>query len=205
MSLRSVLLEGARVVPGKIVCIGRNYVDHIHELGNEVPDEMVVFIKPNSAISGELYAVHQEPLHYETEICFLVKNKGLAAVGIGLDLTKRALQSRLKERALPWERAKAFDGSAVFSDFVAIDELPGALRIELDINGAPAQRGEMAQMIHLPQQILRECQTFLTLDDNDILMTGTPKGVGQVQPGDQFTARLYLDDELLIEANWLAK
>ena len=113
-----VNFEEQSISPSKIICIGRNYVDHIAELGNEVPDEMVVFLKPNSAISSKLQSYHQEPLHYEAELCFLYQQGHFTAVAIGLDLTKRNLQAKLKTKGLPWERAKSFNGAAVFSDFV---------------------------------------------------------------------------------------
>ncbi len=109
------MLDGAAVTPSKIVCVGRNYVAHIEELGNEIPEQMVVFNKPNSAIGDTLYANLGEPLHYESELAFMVRAGQLAAVAFGLDLTRRELQSRLKHRGLPWERAKAFDGAALFS------------------------------------------------------------------------------------------
>ena len=130
-AMKSVIVDNKAITPTKIICIGRNYVEHIAELGNEIPDEMVVFNKPNSAISTELLSFHQEPLHYEAELCFVIKNQKFCSFGIGLDLTKRGLQSKLKAKGLPWERAKSFDGSAVFSDFVAIDDVDASLSFEL--------------------------------------------------------------------------
>ena len=109
--MHSVKLASEEFTPSKIVCVGRNYAEHIAELNNETPTSMVLFVKPNSAISQQLHAEHNgEALHYETELCFLIKNKQLAGVGLGLDLTKRSLQSALKEKGLPWERAKAATG-----------------------------------------------------------------------------------------------
>ena len=100
-------------IPTKVLCVGRNYVDHIEELNNAIPDAMVVFNKPCTSVTSSLSSFHQEALHYEAEICFIVENGQYSAVGLGLDLTKRELQSSLKAKGLPWERAKAFDGSAV--------------------------------------------------------------------------------------------
>jgi 2-keto-4-pentenoate hydratase/2-oxohepta-3-ene-1,7-dioic acid hydratase in catechol pathway len=97
--MNSLRLDSASFTPSKIVCVGRNYLEHIRELGNETPDQMVIFNKPNSAISTTLHATHGEPLHYEGEICFMVRNRKLHAVGFGLDLTRRELQSNLKARA----------------------------------------------------------------------------------------------------------
>ncbi len=201
----TVLLDGKPVAPGKIVCIGRNYVEHIHELGNEIPDDMVVFIKPNSAISNHLRADPQEPLHYEGEICFMVIDSRLAAVGFGLDITKRQLQSRLKTKGLPWERAKAFDGSALFSPFVTFEERNLDLSLQLKINEQIRQQGSIDLMIYQPLQILQELQTFMTLNDGDIIMTGTPKGVGEIITRDHFEGSISQSGETLTSASWLAE
>lgn len=192
------------LIPSKIVCIGRNYAEHIAELKNEVPDDMVVFIKPNSAISEQLQSVHQEALSYEGEICFLVEGGRFSAVAFGLDITKRTLQGRLKAKGLPWERAKGFDGSALFSRFVALDAIDPALSIELDINGVTVQRGQVGQMLYRPAEILAELKTFLTLNDGDIVMTGTPSGVDIIHPGDCFLGKIKLNDEILTSAEWQA-
>lgn len=202
--MNTVLVDGQQVAPSKIICIGRNYVEHIHELGNEVPEEMVVFCKPNSAITGSLRALHQEVLHYEAEICYAVKNGGLAAVGCGLDLTKRDLQSRLKAKGLPWERAKAFDGAALFSPFVELRTVSEPLSVELLINDVLRQQGSTAMMIYSPQKILAELQTFMKLEDGDIIMTGTPAGVGPVRAGDTFEIRLIAGERSLTACRWQA-
>ena len=166
---------------GKIVCVGRNYEEHIIELGSEKPDSMVLFLKPASAIADRLNAYLGETLHYEGEICFSIKDGEFDRVGFGLDLTKRALQTRLKQKGLPWERAKAFDGAACFSDFVAFDKTKiNQLRLKLDINQQTVQAGGYDLMIYKPDQVLREIKSFMTLNDGDIVMTGTPKGVGEV-------------------------
>jgi len=121
--LKKIYVGERSVAPAKIVCVGRNFVEHIEELGNEIPENMVIFLKPNSAVAEDLRACHDEPLHYEGELCFLFEKGRFAAVGFGLDLTKRNLQSQLKVKGLPWERAKAFDGSVVFSSFVPIADI----------------------------------------------------------------------------------
>ncbi|SQH76315.1 Fumarylacetoacetate hydrolase family protein [Shewanella benthica] len=193
------------VTPSKVVCVGRNYVEHIKELNNEVPDEMVLFVKPNSAISTELVSFHQEAIHYEAELCFVVENGQFSAVGLGLDLTKRALQSRLKAKGLPWERAKAFDGSVVFSEFVAIESVSESLTFELMINDELIQVGNIALMMNKPEEILVEIQSFMSLIDGDIVMTGTPKGVGVVNRGDKFSAKLYNKELLLTQVCWTAQ
>lgn len=203
-----------QLTPSKVVCIGRNYVDHIEELNNELPAEMVVFNKPNSSISDKLIAQHNtQALHYEAELSFLYQSGQLTAVALGLDLTKRGLQTELKNKGLPWERAKAFDGSAVFSEFVAIEQNDiQQLELVLSINGVEKQRGGVSLMMIKPQQILKDLQTFITLEDGDIVMTGTPKGVGKIMSDDSFVGQIYLNtlpiastNTQLIKASWQAK
>ena len=203
--MQTVVIDNRVVRPSKVVCVGRNYVEHIKELNNEVPDEMVLFIKPNSAISTELVSFHQEAIHYEAELCFVVENGQFSAVGLGLDLTKRGLQSRLKAKGLPWERAKAFDGSVVFSEFVAIESVSENLTFELMINDVRIQVGNIALMLNKPEEILAEIQSFMSLIDGDIVMTGTPKGVGVVNRDDKFSAKLYDKERLLTQACWTAQ
>jgi 2-keto-4-pentenoate hydratase/2-oxohepta-3-ene-1,7-dioic acid hydratase in catechol pathway len=205
--MKTVILENQHIVPSKIICIGRNYVDHIAELGNEVPNEMVVFNKPNSAISTELNSHHQEQLHYEGELCFLVKNGEFSAVGFGLDLTKRDLQNKLKAKGLPWERAKGFNGAAVFSEFIAIDasDINDQLHLELTIDEQVVQSGSVKLMMYKPAEILAELKTYIELNDGDIVMTGTPKGVGIIPKGAHFKGRVFFDNKLLVSDDWIAK
>ncbi|WDE10411.1 fumarylacetoacetate hydrolase family protein [Thalassomonas haliotis] len=204
--MNSVSYGGQVFTPSKIICVGRNYVEHIHELGNEVPDNMVLFIKPNSAISSRLSAFDREALHYEAELCFLVKNNRFAAVALGLDLTKRALQSQLKNNGLPWERAKAFDGSALFSEFVEFAEHDlQQLSFELTINDIQVQAGNIELMIYKPREIREEILSFMSLNDGDIVMTGTPKGVGQIHPGDVFAGKVCANGQPLLSKSWLAR
>ncbi|MGB0938382.1 MAG: fumarylacetoacetate hydrolase family protein [Colwellia sp.] len=201
------------IKPSKVLCIGRNYVEHITELGNEIPDEMVVFFKPNSAISSNLNAYHlEEQLHYEGEVCFVFEQGKFSAVGFGLDLTKRELQSKLKNKGLPWERAKAFDGAAVLSEFIPLPINKGDLSLQLEINGEEKQKGGESLMMYKPEVILKELQKFVTLEDGDIVMTGTPKGVGVINVGDHFKASLMLEkscgenpsSEIILSCEWIA-
>ena len=203
-----------QVRPSKVVCIGRNYVDHIKELANEIPDEMVVFLKPNSAISATLSAMHNdEALHYEAELSFLYQGGQFTGVALGLDLTKREVQGKLKAKGLPWERAKAFDGSAVFSDFVAIpEEGLSQLNLSLVINDELKQQGGVSLMLVKPAEILKELQSFISLEDGDIVMTGTPKGVGVIATEDSFVGQIYLQQEdsqmaisALVTCQWQAQ
>ena len=202
--MQSVRTKDSRVMPSKIVCVGQNYAAHIKELGNDVPDEMVVFFKPNSAISESLRTTANEAVHYEGELAFLVNNGGFSHVAFGLDLTRREVQSRLRKQGLPWERAKAFDGAAVFSEFAPFASVD-ALSLTLEINGATVQRGGFDLMIHKPAAVLEELKTFVTLADGDIVMTGTPAGVGPVKSGDEFCGRVYQGSEVLVSANWVAQ
>lgn len=203
--MNTVSVGDSIATPSKIVCVGRNYVRHIEELGNEVPDSPVIFLKPNSAIGGELRASLQgEPLHYEGEIAFMVTGGRLAAVGFGLDLTRRELQSSLKSRGLPWERAKAFDGAALFSPFVPLSVAIESLEVQLCIDGMERQRGQASLMLYSPAIILETLSTFMTLEDGDIIMTGTPEGVGPVTPGADFHGRILANDVVLAEGRWRA-
>ncbi|QYJ77841.1 fumarylacetoacetate hydrolase family protein [Shewanella acanthi] len=189
--MKSVLTPEGTVSPSKILCIGRNYVDHIHELGNEVPEDMVVFLKPNSALSDTLNSHHLEDvLHFETELCFMFEQGRFSHVGIGLDLTKRELQNKLKAKGLPWEKAKAFDGAALFSPFVAIKDASMPFEFELKINGETTQLGHADLMIYSPATILTELQSIFSLEDGDIVMTGTPKGVGVIPANTLFEVSL---------------
>lgn len=204
MKINTVTIN-QRVIPCfKLVCVGRNYIEHIKELGNQVPEEMLLFVKPNSAISTELACFHHEVIHYETELCFLFEQGRFSGVGIGLDLTKRTLQSALKAKGLPWERAKAFDGSAVLSEFVEIDSISDELNFKLSINGVQVQAGHVGLMINSPEKILIEVSTFMSLQDGDIVMTGTPKGVGKVHLDDLFEVILFDGNTQLIKACWKA-
>ena len=204
--MKSIICGTKKVTPSKILCVGRNYVEHITELGNEVPENMVVFAKPNSAISDALHSTHlKEKLHYEGEICFMIENGQPAAVGFGLDLTKRETQAALKNKGLPWERAKAFDGAALFSEFVPVTGGNAEITIKLFINQELRQHGSTAQMMYKPADILAELKTFSTLEDGDIIMTGTPSGVGTVETGDLFRGVIFLGDEELVSKSWQAQ
>lgn len=202
--MQSVVFNGESLNPSKIVCIGRNYVEHARELGNDIPTEPVIFLKPNSAISQQLNAFHQERLHYEAELCFLIKNQKLAGLGIGLDLTKRQLQAKLKSASLPWERAKAFNGAAVLSDFIELPPSLDGLSFSLVIDGEEKQRADISQMLFSPGDIIDECSSFMQLYDGDIIMTGTPKGVGEVVVGAVYEAKVFIDGDCIISARWQA-
>ncbi|CAA6821963.1 MAG: 2-keto-4-pentenoate hydratase (EC [uncultured Sulfurovum sp.] len=199
--MKSIKYNNETIIPSKVICIGRNYVEHIEELNNETPDSMVVFNKPNSAISERLQ-YFSEDTRFEGEICFLIKNNQISGIGFGLDLTKANIQNKMKSKGLPWERAKSFDGSAVLSDFVSFDGDITELKLELYINDTLTQFANYDLMIYKPMEIVEEIQSFMTFEDGDIIMSGTPKGVGNYRIGDVFMGKIYANDKLLLESKW---
>ena len=201
----SVVFNGQSVRPGKVVCVGKNYAAHIEEMASVPAENMVVFMKPATSISAELFAALDEPLHYEGEICLLMQRSQVAGVGFGLDLTKRETQSKLKAAGLPWERSKAFTGSALFSEFVTAPKDLSQLGVELMVDDALRQKGDVSLMLYPPDVILKELHQFLVLEDFDIVMTGTPAGVGAVQVGEQFCGRVLHGEQELVSGAWLAQ
>jgi len=202
--MKSIKLNNKEIIPSKIVCIGRNYVDHIKELDNEIPKDMVIFNKPNSSVSSELKYFSKDT-RYEGEICFLIKDNKIDAVGFGLDLTKADEQNYLKQKSLPWERAKSFDGAAVLGKFVSLKDDISKIRLELFINDELIQEAGYELMIYKPSKIIEEISSFMTLEDGDIIMSGTPKGVGTYKKNDKFVGKIYLEDTLLIQTSWTVK
>ncbi|PKF63685.1 2-keto-4-pentenoate hydratase [Psychromonas sp. psych-6C06] len=200
--MNKIQIEEKSIYPSKVVCIGRNYVEHIVELDNEIPEQMVFFIKPNSAISDVIISNVEEPIHYEAEISFVITDNKISAVGVGLDMTKRGIQSALKNKGLPWERAKAFDNSAVFSPFIPFTGDVTSLSMRLFINDLETQHANYPLMINKPEEIIDEVGTFMRFEDGDILMTGTPKGVGVAHKGDRFKGQVFYNDKLLLEQHW---
>ena len=199
--MNSIKINNQKVTPSKVVCIGRNYVDHILELNNETPTQPVIFMKPNSAISNEIHFNEIDEVHYEGEICFSIKNGQIDTVGFGLDLTKREVQSKLKAKGLPWERSKAFDGSAVLSDFVSMDGKIEDIHLELYINEVLTQKGGVQLMLYKPAEIVKQISSFCTLEDGDVIMTGTPKAVGAFVAGDRFKGKVFDKGNLVVETN----
>lgn len=201
--MNSIEFGESFVTPSKVVCVARNYLGHIKELGNAVPTEPIFFIKPNSAISQDLVLPAGELIDYEGEIVFLIRNAVISGVGFGLDLTKRGEQLALKKQGLPWERSKAFDRSTVLSRFVLFGGDGQDLSLCLSINGRVIQSGGVENMIHPPRALLAEAQTFLSFEDNDLLMTGTPSGVGTMTAGDVFLGQIFLKQDLVIAQEWI--
>jgi len=191
------------LAPSKVVCIGRNYVEHIEELGNEVPENMVIFNKPNSAINSEL-KYFGDHCRFEGELCLLIEGGAVTGIGFGLDLTYADTQNHLKQKGLPWERAKSFDGSAVLSDFIPFTGDITQIRFEMTINETLVQHASYDLMMYKPDEMIHEIQSFMTLENGDIIMTGTPKGVGYYRPGDRFVGQVFEGDNVILEARWTA-
>ena len=199
--MKHIKYNNKTITPFKVICIGRNYVEHIKELNNETPDSMVVFNKPNSAISDKLYYFSKDT-RFEGEICFLIENNQISGIGFGLDLTKADIQNKMKSKGLPWERAKSFDNSAVLSEFVSFNCDISTLKLELYINGTLTQFANYDLMIYKPKEMLEEIKSFMSFDDGDIIMSGTPKGVGYYSIGDIFIGKIYSNDKLLVKSEW---
>lgn len=192
---------------GKIVCVGRNYAEHAKELGNEVADKPVLFLKPASAIiysGGEIiYPSFGNELHHEVELILLIgetiKNASeeqaehaIIGYGVGLDMTLRDVQDGLKKKGHPWTIAKCFDTSAVISDFVLKKDYQLQLdeKIELKVNGAVKQSDTLRSMIFNPAEIVEYISSIMTLEKGDLIFTGTPAGVSKVDRGDKIEAKL---------------
>jgi len=200
--MKTINYNNKKITPSKVVCIGRNYVEHIKELNNETPDTMIVFNKTNSAISDKLYFI-SDNTRFEGEICFLIIDEKIDGVGFGLDLTKADIQSMLKSKGLPWERAKSFDNSAVLGNFVSFSGDITKLRLELFINDNLIQFANYDLMIYKPKEMIEEIQNFMSLEDGDIIMSGTPKGVGNFKLNDKFVSKIYCGNKLLVESQWI--
>ncbi|MCP3176869.1 MAG: fumarylacetoacetate hydrolase family protein [Desulfuromonadales bacterium] len=192
---------------GKIVCLARNYADHIKELGNEVPDKPVLFIKPATSIirDGENVVIpaYSNDCHYEVELAVLIgkyaKNvpereamSHVAGYGVAIDMTLRDVQSELKAKGLPWEIAKGFDTACPLSDFVAASEVedPHDLGIRLSVDGQVRQDASTALMMRRLPAIIQAISAIFTLEEGDIILTGTPAGVGPVGRGSRLRAEI---------------
>lgn len=202
--MNTVIFNHQKFTPSKVICIGRNYVEHIIELNNEVPSSMVVFNKPNSAISDFLHFISDDT-RFEGEICFLIIENKITGIGFGLDLTKADLQNHLKSKGLPWERAKGFDGSCVLGKFVTLTDPLESLHMTLHINDKLIQEATYDLMIYKPLAMMDEIRTFMSFEDGDIIMSGTPKGVNTYAVGDTFVGQIYSDEKLLVESRWIVK
>jgi 2-keto-4-pentenoate hydratase/2-oxohepta-3-ene-1,7-dioic acid hydratase in catechol pathway len=185
----------------KIFCVGRNYIDHAKELGNDIPDEPVIFMKPKSALLQSntpfYYPEFSNELHYEVELVLRICKNGryiperqaskyYNAVTVGIDFTARDIQNELKKKGLPWEKAKAWDNSAIIGKW--IDTTPDLLRnpmnFSLNNNSEPVQKGLSTDMIFSFDEIIAHISNYFSLNIGDIVFTGTPAGVGECVVGD---------------------
>ncbi|MDP5199609.1 fumarylacetoacetate hydrolase family protein [Flavobacterium sp. DG2-3] len=196
----------------KIICVGRNYANHIEELKNERPSEPVVFMKPDSAVLLKQHPFvipeFSEDVHHEVEIIVKINKVGkyiepkfahkyYDEISVGIDFTARDLQSKLKEKGLPWEKAKAFDGSAVIGDFLPKTDFVSMenLNFELKSNGETVQKGNSEMMLWKIDELIAHVSQFFTLKIGDIIFTGTPAGVAAVKPNDVLEG--FLEDKKL--------
>lgn len=185
----------------KLICIGRNYVDHIEELNNERPAEPVVFIKPDSSIlpkEQDFYLPNfTSDVHHEVEVLVKIKKVGkhidvdfahtyYDEIGLGIDFTARDIQQKLKDKGLPWEKAKGFDGAAVIGQWVDKSTLGNLSQLQFGLvkNGQWVQQASTALMLWSIDELIAHVSTYFTLKKGDIIFTGTPAGVSRVQEGD---------------------
>jgi 2-keto-4-pentenoate hydratase/2-oxohepta-3-ene-1,7-dioic acid hydratase in catechol pathway len=197
----------------KIICIGRNYAEHAKELGNNIPDEPVIFMKPKSALLNTFapfyYPEFTNELHYECELVLRVCKNGkyipkelastyINGITVGIDFTARDIQDELKKKGLPWEKAKAFDNSAAVGRF--LDITPGTnlknIKFSFNLNGDVVQVGNSNDMIFDFDSIISNISNYFSLNIGDLIFTGTPKGVGECNVGDKLEA--FLGEELLL-------
>lgn len=200
----------------KIICIGRNYVEHAKELNNPVPEKPVFFMKPDTALllknNPFFYPEFTSDLHFETELVLKICKNGrhieekfastyYDEIGIGIDFTARDIQAECKKKGLPWEIAKAFDQSAPMGKFLPVSDFKDFANInfELKINGETKQKGNSRDMIFSFDKIIAYVSKFVTLRTGDYIFTGTPEGVGPTKIGDHFEA--FIEGKKLLSFN----
>lgn len=189
----------------KIICVGRNYVAHAKELGNDTPTEPVIFLKPDSAMlnSREPFYIpdFSNDIHYETELIIRINRTGkhinekfahkyYEQISVGLDFTARDLQQKLKEKGLPWELAKGFDRSAVIGKWQNKQNFEAPYTFNMHLNDQMVQEGDTSLMLFSIDKIIAFVSRYYTLKIGDIIFTGTPSGVGKVNSGDQLVGKL---------------
>jgi 2-keto-4-pentenoate hydratase/2-oxohepta-3-ene-1,7-dioic acid hydratase in catechol pathway len=200
----------------KIICIGRNYIDHAKELNNPVPEKPVFFMKPDTALllkhNPFFYPDFSKEVHYEAELVVKIDRNGkhieerfahkyYSEISIGIDFTARDLQAEAKKKGLPWEIAKAFDQSAPVGRFITKDKFTNVqdINFTLKINGETRQQGNSRDMIFTIDRIIAYVSQFISLRTGDLIFTGTPQGVGPTRINDHFEA--FIEDEKLLEFN----
>lgn len=198
----------------KIICVGRNYAEHAKELGNAVPEQPVIFIKPDSAVvrnnADFYYPEFSKDIHFECELAFRVGKQGkyvqekyaleyVDGVGLGIDFTARDLQTEAKKKGLPWTLAKCFNQSAPLSDFLPLSDFANVqdIHFEMFLNGEKRQVGHSADMIHSVPALIEYITKFIIIKKGDVIFTGTPAGVGAVQVSDHLEA--YLEGKKMLD------
>jgi 5-carboxymethyl-2-hydroxymuconate isomerase len=205
--MHTVEFDGRAIPVGKIVCIGRNYAEHIRELGNKTPDKPVIFMKPGTAILDPggriIIPAYSSDCHHEIELAVLIGKQArgvsaeqaldhVAGYAVALDLTLRDVQNTQKEKGLPWEIAKAFDTSCPLSAFVPAARVadPQNLQLRLLVNGQVRQDGNTRDMMRTTAQLIAAISAYFTLEEGDVVLTGTPAGVGRIVSGDRLEATI---------------
>lgn len=198
----------------KIICIGRNYVEHAKELNNPLPEKPVFFLKPDTSLLIRnrpfFYPEFSKEIHFETELVIKINRNGkhiqekfakkyYNEIALGIDFTARDIQQNCKQKGLPWEVAKAFDNAAPISKIISMDELQDKenIKFHLEINGEKVQEGSSVDMIFSFDQIISYVSQFITLKMGDLIYTGTPAGVGPVNIGDHLIG--YLEDKKMLD------
>ena len=197
----------------KLICIGRNYTEHIKELQNEKPTDPVIFLKADSSVLAKKQPFFipdfSDDIHYEVEILVRINKLGkhidrkfadkyYDEIGLGIDFTARDVQSYLKSKGLPWEKAKSFDGSAVIGNWLNKKEFEDInnINFSLEKNGTPVQQGNTSYMLWKIDEIIEYVSKYFTLKIGDVIFTGTPAGVGKVEPEDILTG--FIEDRQLL-------
>ena len=206
--MKKIKFKNKEYTTSKIVCVGKNYKDHIVEMGGvDKPEKPVIFIKPNSAISQNEKSIYIPDdfglLHFEAELCFIVGEKCkkiemheakrfIRGYAVGIDFTLRGMQTKAKEKGLPWSLSKGFDSSAVFGEFTDSNDLTETnnLDIMLTQNDEVRQTGNTSEMIFSCEEILSYASKYMTIEEGDIFMTGTPAGVNEVKNNDTLFAEI---------------
>lgn len=200
----------------KIICVGRNYAEHANELNNDVPTEPVIFLKPETSVvlkkNPFFIPDFSDDVHYEAELIVRINRLGkniqakfahkyFNEVSVGLDFTARDVQSKLKQKGLPWEKAKAFDGSAAIGKWMSVNELGKSSDFQFHLlkNGEKVQNGNTSDMIFDIAALISHISSYFTLKIGDIIFTGTPAGVGKVERGDKLD--LYLEGNQVLGLN----
>ena len=199
----------------KIICIGRNYVDHVDELNNDIPKNPIIFFKPSICkLEGSDFKTpdFSSDIHHEIEIIYKISKSGknipisdsinyISGIGLGIDFTARDIQSKFKEKGLPWSISKSFDNSAAISKFKSIDEFKDIENIDFSLtkNTAKVQSGNSKLMIFKIEYLIHYISQFISLEENDIIFSGTPKGVDKLKVGDKLEG--YIENEKILNIN----